>query len=352
MLNNCTLAKQTSGFLLLYVSGPKKHGVQQSISDFGKSVPDWARGIGQQGFPGSISQMNLPTTDPFWTMEVYLPMDCLPYKINYSCNIYNRPMDPMITTTQTEVFANPNQRNTHHFPIPQTPFHRIHGNCVCFSSFLGPCWQASRIQTTSWWLNHPFANICASQIGSSPRVRVKIEIIWNNHLENWYISSIYTLENEQLELKNHPIKEKNIFQTSIVGFHVNFAGCNAYIPGMLADSKLLIPKLMVGTLDFMIRNFVSCISWYIYIYTYIYMYTYMYTYITYILSIPHLPTTTHPFSHPPVCFKIRVSLAELKILCPGWVLRTLSSHSWCVQREIRLPRPPTIAIVTNRCFHK
>ena len=99
MLNNCTLAKQTSGFLLLYVSGPKKHGVQQSISDFGKSNPDWARGIGQQGFPGSISQMNLPMTDPFWRMEVYLPMDCLPYKINYSCNIYNRPMDPMITTT-------------------------------------------------------------------------------------------------------------------------------------------------------------------------------------------------------------------------------------------------------------
>ena len=163
-------------------------------------------------------------------------------------------MDPMITTTQTEVFANPNHRNIHHFPIPQTPFHRIHGNCVGFGSFLGSCWQASRIRTTSWWLNHAFANICASQIGSSPRVGVKIEIIWNNHLENWYISSIYTLENEQLEL-----------QTSIFGFHVNFAGCNAYIPGMLADSKLLIPKLRVGTLDFMIRNFISCISWYIYI---------------------------------------------------------------------------------------
>ena len=147
MLNNCTLAKQTSGFLLLYVSGPKKHGVQQSISDFGKSVPDWARGIGQQGFPGSISQMNLPMTDPFWTMEVYLPMECLPYKINYSCIIYKYiyiyiytivPWIPWITTTQTEVFANPNHRNTHHFPLPQTPFHRIHGIFCWFWQLFGP----------------------------------------------------------------------------------------------------------------------------------------------------------------------------------------------------------------------
>ena len=77
-------------------------------------------------------------------------------------------------------------------------------------------------------------------------------------------------------LKITQLKEKNIFQTSIFGFHVNFAGCNAYIPGMLADSKLLIPKLMVGTLDFMIRNFVSCISWYIYIHINVYIYIHIY----------------------------------------------------------------------------
>ena len=127
-------------------------------------------------------------------------------------------------------------------------------------------------------------------------------------------------------LKITQLKEKNIFQTSIFGFHVNFAGCNAYIPGMLAGSKLLIPKLMVGTLDFMIHNFISCISWYIYINVYIY-----------ISSIPHLPNIflqqPIPF-HIPRVFYRRVSLAELKILCPGWVLKTFSSHSW-QQREIR-----------------
>ena len=136
-------------------------------------------------------------------------------------------------------------------------------------------------------------------------------------------------------LKITQLKEKNIFQTSIFGFHVNFAGCNAYIPGMLADSKLLIPKLMVGTLDFMIRNFISCISWYIYIYMYIHIYIYM----IYPPIFPHQqqphPFYSHPSPYPPC---VQVSLAELKILCPGCVLKTLSSHSW-----IAIVRPdPTL----------
>ena len=176
-------------------------------------------------------------------------------------------------------------------------------------------------QLVGGWTTH-LQTYAQVKLDHLPGFWVKIEIIWNNHLENWYISSIYTLENEQLGLK-----------TSIFGFHVNFAGCNAYIPGMLAASKLLIPKLMVGTLDFMIRNFISCISLYIYICIHIHY-----------LS-PIFLQQPIPF-HIPRVFYFRVSLAELKILCPGWVLKTLSSHSWNVQREIRW-NDPYVAIVTN-----
>ena len=44
-------------------------------------------------------------------------------------------------------------------------------------------WKEHHPNKSRWWLSHPFAKICASQIGSYPQVGVKQTNIWNHHLE-------------------------------------------------------------------------------------------------------------------------------------------------------------------------
>ena len=45
-----------------------------------------------------------------------------------------------------------------------------------------------RVLVTSWWLNQPIWKIM-SKIGSSPRIRMNMQIIWNHHLDPQYTTN-------------------------------------------------------------------------------------------------------------------------------------------------------------------
>ena len=49
-----------------------------------------------------------------------------------------------------------------------------------------PRWWTPKKCKTAWWLNQPIWKICASQIGKLPQIGMKINNIWNHHLENMW----------------------------------------------------------------------------------------------------------------------------------------------------------------------
>ena len=77
---------------------------------------------------------------------------------------------------------------------------------------------------SSWWLNQPIWKICASQIGSSPQIGMKIRNIWNHHLDFFVFGEMWFLFCESFVYVKfwHTLKLVKFYQSDAYKTWINF----------------------------------------------------------------------------------------------------------------------------------